>query len=187
VVASPAATWLRAERDRAGRVIVEDDLSLPGHSEVFVTGDTAAVKAGIQGFVPGLAPAAKQMGRYVGQVVAARVANSPGPGSFKYRHQGDLATIGRRAAIVSLGKLQLTGFLGWLFWSVVHIYFLIGARNRVIIAFDWLWQYLTFERGARLITDVEPDPSQRTRTAGGLSRQLDNQYGQVKPIDRASG
>jgi NADH dehydrogenase len=111
--------------------------------------------------VPGIAPAAKQMGRYVGRAIAARVAGRAPPGPFRYRHYGDLATIGRRAAIVSIGRFQLRGFLGWLFWSVVHIYFLIGTRHRVMVAFEWLWDYLTFQRGARLITDYMPPPSDR--------------------------
>ena len=185
VVASPAAQWLSAEHDRAGRVKVADDLSVPGHPEVFVIGDTAIVAD--QPRIPGIAPAAKQMGRYVGRLIAARSAalaseasgqrgnsvsaragHSPEVGSsaramsraapppFRYHHVGELATIGRHAAVVKLGKLELTGFLGWLFWSVVHIYFLIEARGRFIVAFTWFWDYLTFQRGARLITQVPP-------------------------------
>ena len=96
------------------------------------------------------------MGSYVGQLIAARIAGGPLPPPFLYRHTGDLATIGRQAAVVKLGRFELTGFLGWLFWSVVHIYFLIEARDRFIVAFTWLWDYLTFQRGARLITQVPP-------------------------------
>jgi NADH dehydrogenase len=154
VVASPAASWLDAEHDRAGRVKVAPDLSLPGHPEIFVIGDTATVAD--QPGIPGTAPAAKQMGTYVGSVIAARVVGKPAPPPFRYHHLGDLATIGRHAAVVKLGRLELTGFLGWLFWSVVHIYFLIGVRDRFIVAFTWLWDYLTFQRGARLITQVPP-------------------------------
>ena len=105
--------------------------------------------------MPGLAAAAKQMGRYVGDTIAARVRGEPSPSPFRYRHQGDLATIGRRAAVVDLKHLQLTGFLGWLFWSAAHIYFLIGLRSRFVVAFSWAWQYLTLQRGARLITHLE--------------------------------
>jgi NADH:ubiquinone reductase (H+-translocating) len=154
VVASPAAAWLNADHDRAGRVKVAGDLSLPGHPEIFVVGDTATVAD--QPGIPGIAPAAKQMGRYVGRLIAARVGEKPAPSPFRYQHLGELATIGRHAAVVKLGRLELTGFLGWLFWSVVHIYFLIGVRDRFIVAFTWLWDYLTFQRGARLITQVPP-------------------------------
>jgi NADH dehydrogenase len=153
VVASPAALWLHAEHDRAGRVIVGPDLSVGGHPEIFAIGDTAA-PAGAA--IPGIAPAAKQMGRYVGRLIAARIAGAPPPAPFRYRHQGDLATIGRRAAVVKLGALELCGFLGWLFWSVVHIFFLIEIRDRFVVAFTWLWDYVTFQRGARLITRVPP-------------------------------
>jgi NADH dehydrogenase len=155
VVASPAARWLNAEHDRAGRVLVGPDLSVPGHPEVFVIGDAAAVFDEAGRAVPGVAPAAKQMGAYVGKLLAARFAGRTMP-PFGYRHAGDLATIGRRAAVVNLGRVHLKGFIGWLFWSVAHIYFLIGLRHRFIVAFTWLWDYLTFQRGARLITEIRP-------------------------------
>jgi NADH dehydrogenase len=157
VVASPAARWLNAEHDRAGRVLVKDDLTMPGHPDVFVIGDAAFVKNADGKPVPGVAPAAKQMGAYVGKLIAARIAGQSLP-PFRYRHAGDLATIGRRAAVVSIGKVHLKGFLGWLFWGLVHIYFLIGLRRRFVVAINWLWGYLTFQRGARLITEV---PRQR--------------------------
>jgi len=153
VVASPAARWLNAEHDRAGRVLVNDDLSVPGHADVFVIGDAASVKTADGKPVPGVAPAAKQMGAYVGKLIAARLSGRALP-PFRYRHAGDLATIGRRAAVVSFGRLHLKGFFGWLFWGVVHIYFLIGLRRRFVVAINWLWNYLTFQRGARLITDA---------------------------------
>jgi len=156
VVASPAAQWLGVAGDRAGRVKVEPDLSLPGHPEVFVIGDTAAVFYGDGPPVPGIAPAAKQMGNYVGRRIAARIAGRNDGAPFRYRHLGDLATIGRRAAVVSFGRLRLKGFIGWVFWSVAHIYFLIGLRYRFIVAFTWFWDYLTFQRGARLITETDP-------------------------------
>jgi len=155
IVASRASDWLSAEHDRAGRVIVRPDLSLPGYDYIFVIGDTAAVQDAQGRPVPGLAPAAKQMGHYVAKLIAAHIAGRTLP-PFRYRNQGALATIGRRAAVVELGPIQLKGFLGWLFWSAVHIYFLIGLRNRFIVAVNWLWNYITFKRGARLITEVPP-------------------------------
>ena len=156
VVASPAARWLGAAHDRAGRVTVEGDLSVPGHREIFAVGDTAAATYDGRP-VPGIAPAAKQMGKYVGRLIAARVAGTTELAPFHYRHQGDLATVGRRAAVVKLGRFELTGFLGWLFWGAVHIYFLVTVRDRFIVAFQWLWDYITFQRGARLITEVRRD------------------------------
>jgi NADH dehydrogenase len=156
VVASPAARWLSAEHDRAGRVLVRPDLSVSGHPEVFVIGDTAAVFDEDGRPAPGMAPGAKQMGSYVGKLIVKRLAGGSLP-PFRYRHPGDLATIGRRAAVVNLHRLHLKGFIGWLFWSLVHIYFLIGVRNRFVVAFTWLWGFLTFQRGARLITRVPPE------------------------------
>ena len=126
---------------------VEKDLSVPGHPEIFVVGDTAAVQDEKGHPVPGIAPAAKQMGRYAGQLVAARIAGTSMP-PFRYRHMGDLATIGRRAAVVSFHGFKLKGFIAWLFWGVAHIYFLIGLKNRFIVAFTWFWDFITFNRGA---------------------------------------
>ena len=151
VVASPAAQWLGAEADRAGRVKVEPDLSVSGHPDIFVIGDTAAATDSKGKPVPGIANAAKQMGKYVARLIAARLDGRSSTKPFSYMHLGDLATIGRHSAVVRLGALRLRGFIGWLFWSVVHIYFLIGLRNRFIVAFSWFWSYLTFQRGARLI------------------------------------
>jgi NADH dehydrogenase len=156
VIASPAARWLEAEHDRAGRVKVGPDLSVDRHPEVFAIGDTAAATDRAGRSVPGIAPAAKQMGRYVGRLIAARIAGKPEPEPFRYHHQGDLATIGRRAAVVKLGALELRGVLGWLFWCVIHVFFLIEIRDRFVVAFIWLWDYVTFQRGARLITRVPP-------------------------------
>jgi NADH dehydrogenase len=151
VVASPAANWIDAEHDRAGRIEVNPDLSVPGRPEIFAVGDTATVIARDGRPVPGIAPAAKQMGSYVAKVIAAQVEGAKPPSPFVYHHAGDLATIGRKSAVVQLGVFRFKGFLGWLFWSVVHIYFLIGIRNRFVVALNWLWSYLTFQRGARLI------------------------------------
>ena len=151
VVASPAASWIGAEHDRAGRITVNADLSVPARPEIFAVGDTASVADRDGRQVPGIAPAAKQMGRYAGRTIAARVQGQPAPAPFAYRHLGELAAIGRKSAVVKLGVFQLTGFLGWLFWSAVHIYFLIGLRSRFVVALNWLWSYVTFQRGARLI------------------------------------
>ncbi|MDQ2953943.1 MAG: NAD(P)/FAD-dependent oxidoreductase [Pseudomonadota bacterium] len=160
VMASPAASWLGAEHDRAGRIVVDDNLAIPGQQRIFAIGDLAAVTTKDGRPIPGIAPAAKQMGRYVGRLIAARVRGAEFAKPFVYRHAGDLATIGRKAAIVSLGRLRLTGFVGWVFWSLAHIYFLIGTRNRFVVAINWLWNYLTFQRGARLITKPGAQPGQ---------------------------
>jgi NADH:quinone reductase (non-electrogenic) len=152
VQASPAAEWLKVRGDRAGRVGVNEFLQLEDAPNVFVIGDTASVCSGGE-TVPGLAPAAKQMGNYVGKQIAHLVSGRPSPiRPFRYRHQGDLATVGRKVAVVAFGRTKLKGFLGWLVWSMAHIYFLIGARNRAVVAINWLWEYLTFQRGARLIS-----------------------------------
>jgi NADH dehydrogenase len=155
VAASPAAEWLKAEPDRLGRVVVRSDLTLPDHPEIFVIGDTAHVRDAAGNTLPGVAPVAKQEGAYAARVIRARLAELPPPPAFRYLNFGNLATIGRTAAVADFGFLRLTGFVAWIVWCLVHIYFLIGFRNRVAVAFDWLWAYLTFQRGARLITDVE--------------------------------
>jgi NADH dehydrogenase len=152
VAASSLGGAIEAEHDRMGRIRIAPDLSLPGHPEIFVAGDLAALNRPDGSPVPGIAPAAKQMGRYIGKVIAARVSGGATPRPFTYSHAGDLATIGRKSAVVKIGPLQLTGFIGWLFWSVAHIYFLIGVRNRLVVAINWLWNYVTFQRGARLIS-----------------------------------
>jgi NADH dehydrogenase len=155
VAASPAAAWLGIAPGRAGRVPVMSDLSLPGNPEIFVIGDTAQVE-GLGGqSLPGVAPVAKQEGAHVARVIAARIAGKRPPGPFRYRDLGNLATIGRREAVVDFGRLQLTGRLAWFVWGLAHIYFLIGFRNRMTVAVDWLWSYLTYQRGARLITGQE--------------------------------
>ena len=153
VTASPAAQWLGAETDASGRVKVAKDLSAPDNPNIFVIGDTASVLDEQGRPVPGIAPAAKQMGKYVAKVIYARITGSKQPGPFRYVHFGDLATIGRRAAVVKLGRLELKGFVAWAFWSVAHIYFLIGLRYRFLVAINWAWDYITFQRGARLITE----------------------------------
>ena len=152
VQASRAAKWLDVEADRAGRVIVGDDLSVPGHPDVFVIGDTALVKGADGKPVPGVAAAAKQMGKYMARLIKARLAGrSIGP--FRYADYGNLATIGRKAAVADFGRLHLSGFIAWLLWSFAHLWFLVGFRNRIIVFLDWAWAYATFDRGARLITE----------------------------------
>ncbi|HEX3974277.1 MAG TPA: NAD(P)/FAD-dependent oxidoreductase [Stellaceae bacterium] len=157
VMASPAAQWLDAERDRAGRVLVERDLSLRGHPEIFVIGDTASVRDESGKKLPGIATVAKQEGKYLARVLRARLAGQAAPPPFRYRDYGELATVGRNFAVVDFHWLRLTGRIGWFVWSGAHIYFLIGFRNRLVVAMDWIWSYLTFQRGARLITPSESD------------------------------
>ena len=164
VAASPAATWLNVAADRAGRIQALDDLSVPGHPEIFAIGDTCASKSWDGKFAPGIAPAAKQMGRYAAAVIRARVGKAPPPPPFRYRHQGSLATIGRNKAVADFGWMRLSGRLAWLLWVFAHIYFLIGFRSRIVVALDWLWAYVTFRRGARIIlaetgaVTIEPRP-----------------------------
>ena len=156
VAASPAAQWLGVEPGRGGRVAVGPDLRLPGHPEIFVIGDTALAVGADGNPLPGVAPVAKQQGRYVARAIAAHLNGETAATPFRYRNAGNLATIGRREAVVDFGWLRLSGWPGWLLWSGAHIYFLIGFRNRLAVAIDWLWSYLTYQRGARLITG-DPD------------------------------
>jgi NADH dehydrogenase len=153
VMASPAGRWLGAEVDRAGRVEVGADLSVPGHPNIFAIGDTA-VSPGPDGRpLPGIAPVAKQQGQYLARLLVARAAGrSVGP--FRYRDFGILATIGRSHAVAQFGRFRISGFFAWLLWSFAHIYFLIGFRNRLSVALNWAWNYLTFQRGTRLITGL---------------------------------
>jgi NADH:ubiquinone reductase (H+-translocating) len=157
VMASPASQWLEAEHDRAGRVLVERDLTLPGDHQIFVIGDTALVRDEAGKPLPGIATVAKQEGTYVARFLRARLAGRAAPQPFHYRDYGELATIGRNFAVVDFHWLRLTGLIGWFVWSAAHIYFLIGFRNRLVVAMDWIWAYLTFQRGARLITADDPD------------------------------
>ena len=153
VMASPAGRWLGAEIDRAGRVKVRADLSVPGHPDVFVIGDTAAV-TGVDGaMLPGVAPVAKQQGQYVARALIARYQGRTAA-AFRYRDFGSLATIGRSRAVAQFGKLRLSGFPAWVLWSGAHVYFLIGFRNRFVVALNWAWSYITFQRGSRLITGL---------------------------------
>jgi NADH dehydrogenase len=151
VMASPAAKWLGVESDRAGRVPVNTHLNIDGDERIFVIGDTAAVQWEGDKLVPGIAPAAKQMGLYaarsIRQMVAGRTA-----AAFHYRHQGNLATIGRKSAVIDFGRIKMRGPFAWLIWGLAHIYFLIGFRNRLMVMLHWLWAYVSFRQGVRLIT-----------------------------------
>jgi NADH dehydrogenase len=149
VAASPLARSLGTPLDRAGRVLVESDLSVPGCPELFVAGDLAAVQSNGRP-VPGVAPAAKQMGRHVAAAIQARLRGVAG-GEFRYRDYGSLATIGRRAAVVQIGRCKLTGAPAWWFWLLAHLFFLIGFRNRLVVLINWTWSYLTYQRAARII------------------------------------
>jgi len=153
VVASPAAAWLGIEPDRAGRIMVGPDLSVPGLPDVFAIGDTALALAWDGQPAPGLAPAAKQGGAYVAAVLRARLRSRKPPPPFRYRHQGSLATIGRKSAVADFGRLKLTGAPAWWLWGAVHVMFLLGVRNRISVILGWVWSYFTFDVGVRLITD----------------------------------
>jgi NADH dehydrogenase FAD-containing subunit/uncharacterized membrane protein YphA (DoxX/SURF4 family) len=153
VEASPAASWLSAEQDRAGRVSVGPDLSVVGNRDIFAVGDVAASFAWNKQPVPGLAPAAKQGGAYVASVIRRRLEGRPAPKPFRYHHAGSLATIGRQAAVADFHGLKVRGAVAWWLWGGAHILFLVGGRNRSVVLVDWLWAYLTYRRGSRLITD----------------------------------
>jgi len=161
VAASPAARWLGSAADRAGRALVEPDLSIKDLPTVFVIGDTAAMKSADGKPVPGIAPAAKQAGQHVAKLIRAAVSGKPHPGAFRYRHYGNLATIGRNSAVIDFGRIRMKGTFAWLLWCVAHIYFLIGARNRMLVAYEWSINYLTHNRGARLIVGSDANTEQR--------------------------
>src|SRR5580692_1712373 len=157
VAASSLGKKLGAPVDRAGRVLVQPDLSIPGHPEVFVIGDLAALKDQSGNLLPGVAPVAILEGRFVAKLIRQVIADiSPGHSRqrkpFHYRDKGSLATIGRAAAIAQFGKVHISGFMAWLAWLFIHILFLIGFQNRVLVLIQWAWSYFTYERGARLIT-----------------------------------
>ena len=151
VQASPLAQSLGVPLDRAGRVLVEPDLTIPGHKEVFVIGDLAAAEQYDGTFVPGVAPAAIQEGQHTARNLARAVEGQP-LRAFKYKDKGSLATIGRAAAVADFGRFTLSGFLAWFAWLAIHIFFLIGFRNRFLVITQWAWAYVTYQRGARLIT-----------------------------------
>jgi NADH dehydrogenase len=151
VRASPAAEWLGATADRAGRLEVLPDLTVPNHPEIFAIGDTVVIAGPDGNPVPGIAPAAKQQGRYVANVIKARLRGETSA-PFKYKHAGSLAQIGKRKAVIDFGHVKLRGTIAWWIWGFAHIYFLIGLRNRLSVALSWLWIYVRDQRAARLIT-----------------------------------
>jgi NADH dehydrogenase len=151
VRASPAAEWLNAPADRAGRLQVRPDLTVPGHPDIFAIGDTVTIAGPDGDPVPGIAPAAKQQGRYVARAIKARLAGRIAP-PFRYKHAGSLAQIGKRHAVIDFGRIKLRGAIAWWIWGIAHIYFLIGVRNRLSVAINWLWIYARDQRAARLIT-----------------------------------
>src|ERR1700716_3872656 len=151
VRAAPAAEWLDAAADRAGRLQVLPDLTVSGHPEIFAIGDTVTIAAWEGKPVPGIAPAAKQQGRYVAEVIKARLRGET-PAPFRYKHAGSLAQIGKRKAVIDFGRVKLRGTIAWWIWGIAHIYFLIGLRNRLSVALSWLWVYVRDQRAARLIT-----------------------------------
>ncbi|AJC47002.1 NAD(P)/FAD-dependent oxidoreductase [Xanthomonas sacchari] len=171
VAASPLAKTLQAPLDRSGRVQVQPDLSVPGHPELFVAGDLAAVQQADGRPVPGVAPAAKQMGRHVADTLRRRLRGDTASVPFRYADYGNLATIGRMAAIVHLGRLQLSGVLAWWFWLAAHVFFLIGFRNRVVVLLNWAWAYWSYQRAARIIL-------------GDLPAAEDTQAQPAPPVDR---
>lgn len=162
VMASRAAEWLHAPSDRAGRLMVLPNLTVPGHPEIFAIGDTVTI-AGPDGKpVPGIAPAAKQEGRYVAMVVRRRLRGDTAIPEFHYRHAGSLATIGKRLAVIDFGPIKLRGALAWWIWGFAHIYFLIGLRNRLNVILNWLWIHVRDQRSGRLITQGRKTSGIRT-------------------------
>ena len=152
VRASPAAEWVGAPADRAGRLQVLADLTVPGHPEIFAIGDTATIDGPDGKSVPGIAPAAKQQGQHVARSIVRRLRGDAAATPFHYKHAGNLAQIGKRQAVIDFGRVKLRGALAWWIWGMAHIYFLIGLRNRLSVALSWLWIYVRDQRSARLIT-----------------------------------
>lgn len=155
VEASPAGKWLDAETDKAGRVKVSPTLTLPDDDTIFVLGDTAATVDADGKPVPGIAPAAKQQGAHAARAIRARLSQKPLPGPFRYRHLGNLATIGPNAAVIEFGRFRLKGRPAWWVWGIAHIYFLVSARSRLVVMLNWLWNFISGQNSARLITQKE--------------------------------
>ena len=154
IAASPAVDWLAVAGDRVGRVLVGPDLRPSGMDDVFVIGDTALAHDVAGKPLPGIAPVAKQQGAYVAEAIQAYLAGKAAPPPFRYRDRGLLATVGRKTAVIAFGRLRLKGWFAWWIWGIAHIYFLISLRNRLMVITQWLWSYVSFERGARLITGM---------------------------------
>lgn len=155
VQSSPAAQWLGAEADRAGRVKVGKDLTVPGCEHVYAIGDTVLAEVWNGKPMPGLAPAAKQSGMFVAKHIRAQIEGATPEKEFHYKHYGSLATIGRQAAVADFGKFRMKGTLAWWFWGAVHILFLSNVQSRIAVMFEWVWAYLTFKRSTRLITEQQ--------------------------------
>jgi len=178
VAASPLGKKLGVAVDRAGRVPVQPDLSIPNHPEVFVIGDLAAAKDQHGKMLPGVAPVAIQEGRFVAKLIGHEIEDGKGDSrsAFHYWDKGSLATIGRAAAVAEFGKIHISGFIAWLSWLFVHILFLIGFRNRLLVFIQWAWSYVTYERGARLITGSTDlpgwTPDQHSATAGAATQEI---------------
>jgi NADH dehydrogenase len=152
VQASPAAEWLGVPADRAGRIVVKPDLTVPRHPDIFAIGDTVVIATPDGKPVPGIASAAKQQGRHVARTIRKRLSGTSSPLAFRYKHSGSLATIGKRLAVIDFGRIRLHGALAWWIWGLAHIYFLIGVRNRLSVALSWLWVHTRDQRSSRLIT-----------------------------------
>jgi len=163
VKATPAAAWLKVGASPHGMVEVNADFSLPGHSNIFVIGDAALVRTADNTLLPGLAAVAKQEGAYVGNLIRCRLSGEPQPAPFRYRDYGTMATIGRSSAVADLRGFKFKGALAWLLWGIVHLYFLVGFRNRLLVLITWFWSWLTYKRGARLITGQRSAQSSRDR------------------------
>jgi NADH dehydrogenase len=159
---SPAGMWLKVETDRAGRVRIQSDLTVPGHPEIFVIGDTASLDQNGKP-LPGVAQVAIQQGRYAGRVIYNRIAGNPAPGPFRYFDKGSLAVVGKGFAVLQSGKIRLSGFAAWLAWAAIHLQFLAQSSLRVSVFLQWIWTYLTGQRGSRLI--VNHHGSEPARTA----------------------
>jgi NADH dehydrogenase len=193
VEASPLARSLGAPVDRAGRVLVEADLSIPGHPEIRAIGDLASFLHQTGKPLPGVAPVAIQQGRHAARNIQ-RALHGAAPVPFRYRDRGNLATIGRSAAVADIAHLRLSGWFAWITWAFVHIFFLIGFRNRVLVMFEWAWLWFTHQRGARLITGEDPPhsapPTDETRTtlaAGSTGAAAGSTGAATSPAGVAAG
>jgi NADH:ubiquinone reductase (H+-translocating) len=165
VAPSPAGKWLKVETDRAGRVRVQNDVSVPGHPEIFVVGDTASFEESGKP-LPGVAQVAMQQGRYAGKVIHNRIAGKPAPGPFSYFDKGSMAVVGKGFAVLQSGKVQISGLGAWLTWAVVHLQFLATSSLRLTVFLQWVWTYLTGQRGSRLIVNHHGSESGTQATDG---------------------
>jgi len=160
VAPSPAGSWLNGETDRAGRVRIQKDLTVPGHPEIFVIGDTASLDENGKP-LPGVAQVAMQQGRYAARVIHSRITGSPAPGPFRYFDKGTMAVVGRFFTVLESGKVQVSGFGPWLIWAAVHLQFLATSSLRLSVFLQWVWTYLTGQRGSRLIVNHHSSDSMK--------------------------